>query len=63
MATGQVLYQRFYFSKSFVKHNYEVTSVLIILRYWMVCAELLLVELYPSAAEWNMMPNGPRCDL
>jgi len=25
MATGQVLYQRFYYSKSFVKHNYEVT--------------------------------------
>jgi len=24
MATGQVLYQRFYYCKSFVKHNYEV---------------------------------------
>lgn len=24
MATGQILYQRFYYSKSLVKHNYEV---------------------------------------
>lgn len=24
MATGQVLYQRFYYSKSFVAHNFEV---------------------------------------
>ena len=24
MATGQVLFQRFYYSKSFVKHNMEV---------------------------------------
>jgi len=30
MATGQVLYQRFYFSKSFVKHNYEVTNLLLV---------------------------------
>jgi len=26
MATGQVLYQRFYYCKSFIKHNYEVTN-------------------------------------
>lgn len=26
MATGQVLYQRFYYSKSFVGHNFEVSS-------------------------------------
>ena len=25
MATGQVLFQRFYYSKSFVKHNMEVS--------------------------------------
>lgn len=27
MATGQVLFQRFYYSKSFVKHGMEVNSV------------------------------------
>lgn len=30
MATGQVLYQRFYYSKSFIAHNFEVSSTLII---------------------------------
>ncbi len=27
MATGQVLFQRFYYSKSFVKHDMEVSFV------------------------------------
>jgi hypothetical protein len=27
MATGQVLYQRFYYSKSFIKHSYEVVAM------------------------------------
>ena len=26
MATGQVLFQRFFYSKSFVKHNMEVSA-------------------------------------
>ena len=29
MATGQVLFQRFYYSKSFVKHNMEVGNTFI----------------------------------
>ena len=28
MATGQVVFQRFYYSKSFVKHNMEVRTML-----------------------------------
>lgn len=28
MATGQVLYQRFYYSKSFVAHNFEVSPAI-----------------------------------
>ncbi|CAD5115751.1 DgyrCDS4696 [Dimorphilus gyrociliatus] len=27
MATGQILYQRFYYSKSFVKHNFEIVAM------------------------------------
>uniref|UniRef100_A0A6B2G5E4 Cyclin-L1 (Trinotate prediction) n=1 Tax=Myxobolus squamalis TaxID=59785 RepID=A0A6B2G5E4_MYXSQ len=28
MATGQILFQRFFYSKSFLKHDYEVITVL-----------------------------------
>lgn len=28
MATGQVLFQRFFYSKSFIKHNFEVNQIL-----------------------------------
>ena len=27
MATGQVLFQRYYYSRSFVRHNFEVTAI------------------------------------
>lgn len=69
MATGQVLFQRFYYSKSFVKHNMEVRdfkdysrSLKILKKYSILSVTMYLSVIYiiffPTEYMLLLSPGG-----